>query len=136
MARVRVSHRVIESRVRRLLQAKNGGLAKDMMRRGRRVERRAKKIVQVNTGQLRASINTQPTTYRGYPAADIGTNLRHAMWAHDGTGIYGPRGQYITPRRAKVLRWYAKGGKPIFARRVRGMRGSHFLERALPAARD
>lgn len=127
---------MIESRVRRLLQDKRGGLAKDMMRRGRRVERRAKKLVQVDTGHLRSNINTQPTTYRGYPAADIGTNVFYARWAHDGTGIYGPRGRYITPRRAKFLRWYSKSsGKPIFAKRIRGMRGSHFLERALPAAR-
>lgn len=44
--------------------------------------------------------------------------VRHAMWVHDGTGIYGPRRRPIVPRRGKylVFRPYrligpVKGGK-------------------------
>lgn len=39
---------------------------------------------------------------------------KHAKWVHDGTGIYGPRGTPIVPRKARFMRfqidgkWFAK----------------------------
>lgn len=46
---------------------------------------------------------------------------RIARWVYKtGTGIFGPTGQYITPTRAKVLRWVCTDGTVHFARRVRG----------------
>lgn len=78
-----------------------------------------------------------------------------ARWDSEGTGIYGPRKQVIRPRHARLLAWPAPGGRAaklfsvrtspgktargtgrhagmIFARFVRGARGT----RALQEARD
>ncbi|MFJ9719883.1 HK97 gp10 family phage protein [Streptomyces sp. NPDC101213] len=51
-------------------------------------------------------------------------------WLEKGTGIYGPRGQRIYPRRAKVLRW-EDGGRVFFAPSIKGMRPQPFMRRAL-----
>jgi hypothetical protein len=76
-------------------------------------------------------------TYRGLPAARIGTPLRRARWIHDGTGIYGPRRTPIRPTRAKRLVFKPKGSKRIvFAKSVKGMKANPFLKDALPAAKD
>lgn len=40
----------------------------------------------------------------------VGTNLHYAPYVEYGTGIYGPKGQPIRPKTAKVLAWRATGG--------------------------
>ncbi|MCC6192063.1 MAG: hypothetical protein IT318_23790 [Anaerolineales bacterium] len=56
-----------------------------------------------------------------------------------GTGIYGPRGVVIRPRRARALH-FTVGGREVFARFVRGVRPSPMLgvayRRWLPGARE
>jgi hypothetical protein len=122
-----------------------GGLARDMLRRGLKVESAAKrnlagangKPARVDTGQTRASVSTRMVTYRGYPAARIGTSLRRARWIHDGTGIYGPQRTPIRPKRARYLRFQPKGsGRVVYTKSVKGMRANPFLKDALDAARD
>lgn len=57
----------------------------------------------------------------------------YGRFQNDGTGIYGPDGVPITPRRAGgvlVFDWPAAGGV-VFARRVRGTEPTHFWERTL-----
>jgi len=55
-------------------------------------------------------------------------------WLTGGTGIYGPTGQVIRPRRAKALR-FEIGGEVIFAAWVRGMKPNRFDQRALARMR-
>jgi|GEM_PF-1569488 len=51
-------------------------------------------------------------------------------WITGGTGIFGPTGQVIRPKQAKVLHfWYR--GKEVFAAWVRGMRPNPFVDRAM-----
>lgn len=123
-----------------MLVSPTGGVAKDLFRRGKKVEARAKLNLQrhpkrVNTGLLRSSINTQLIALGGKPAVRVGTNVFYAVFVHDGTGIYGPKGTYIYPKTAKVLAWKGKGGKKMYAYRVKGMEPNHFLADAMSAAK-
>jgi hypothetical protein len=127
------------------LASPTGGVAKDMLRRGLKVESAAKRNLggangrpkRIDTGQTRASITTRMVTYKGMPAARVGTSLRRARWIHDGTGIYGPRRTPIRPKTAKRLRFKPKGGNRIvYAKSVKGMKANPFLKDALPAAAD
>ena len=61
----------------------------------------------------------------------------YAMFVHDGTGIYGPRGQRIFPKRAKFLVFPSEGARGqwfggfVFARSVRGQPSQPWLIKAL-----
>lgn len=48
-------------------------------------------------------------------------------WLRFGTGIYGPRGTPIVPKKYKFLK-FDIGGETIFARSVRGMKGHDFIQ--------
>lgn len=137
----KINHKVHQQTVKAILQSPSGGVAKDLFRRGKKVESAAKRNLQrpprrINTGYLRSSIHTQLITGAGAPYVVVGTNVWYAVLVHDGTGIYGPKGTYIVPKVAKALSWRVKGGKRIFALKVKGMRPNPFLKDALPAAKD
>ncbi len=125
----------------RLRAAMADPIGRNMMKRGLRVESRAKELIstspkRVNTGRLRSSIRTIPIPYMGTYGAAIGTNVYYALWVHDGTGLYGPRRMKITPKRGKYLKFTPKGSsRPVFARSVKGMKPNPYLRDALPAAR-
>lgn len=89
-----------------------------------------------DTGALSASIEITQVTVDGAIAFKVGSKLPYARFVHDGTGIYGPRGQMIKPVRAKALRWQGPGGDAIFAKQVRGIKPNPFLRDALIAIRD
>jgi hypothetical protein len=57
--------------------------------------------------------------YVGSDAVIIGNRERYAVFTR-GTGIYGPTGQPIRPKRAKVLSWKGAGGQRFAFRSVRG----------------
>jgi hypothetical protein len=139
MSTVRITHRLGTGSVKSILQGEP--LFRDMLRRGLLVETKAKHNLsddpkRVDTGRLRSSINTNITRTALGPVVRIGTTVKYAMWVHEGTGVFGPRGSRIYPKRAKVLKWNPKGSsKPVFRRSVAGMRPNHFLRNALPAAR-
>lgn len=144
MARVSYSQRLDLAAVQALLTSPQGGVTRDLLRRGLQVETQAKRNLggiggpkRVDTGRLRASITTQVVLRDGAPAVVVGTNVVYARWIHDGTGIYGPKGQRIQPKRAKRLRWPdpRRPGRYIFARSVAGIRPNPFLKNALSAAR-
>ena len=131
--------------VQQLLTGTNGAVYRDMLRRGLLVETKAKTNLQsdpsrVDTGRLRGSIRARMITLDGVPTARVGTNVEYALFVHDGTGIYGPRGQYIVPVNKSVLRWKTKGmGKSsangyTYAKKSSGMRPNPFLKNALSAA--
>lgn len=146
-----VRHRLDRTAIQRLLTSPEGGVAKDMFRRGLRVETKAKQLLgsdpkRVDTGRLRASINTQAYTVNGKPVVAVGTDVEYATYVHEGTGLYGPRAQYIVPVNKQVLRWKTRGrgqaarrkagtGGYTFAMRSAGMRPNPFLKNALSAAR-
>jgi phage gpG-like protein len=125
--------------MRARLYAPNGPVARDLYRRGIRVQTRARQILReagrIDTGRLVNSITVQMITRAGAPVAQIGTNVEYARFIHDGTGIYGPRGAPIRPKRGDFLVFTPKGStQVVFARQVRGIRPTPYLKNALPAA--
>lgn len=144
VATVRTFQRLDRDAIRALLTSPQGGVARDLLRRGLRVESRAKLNLsgvggsgpkRVDTGRLRASINTSLGTRNGQPAVTVGTNVAYARYVHDGTGIYGPRRRPIRPRRGKYLRFRPRGSRGyVYVREVRGMAPNPFLADALAAA--
>lgn len=61
----------------------------------------------------------------------------YAVYQHEGTGIYGPKGKPIRPVRAKLLTWVDPDtGKRIWAKEVRGTPAKKYLERAINFALD
>lgn len=145
MANARVTHRLNPVAIRALLAGDEGPVARELLVRGYRVQSRAKQNLsgstgsgpkRVDTGRLRASITVQLVRRGGYPAVRIGTNVKYAMWVHDGTGLYGPRHTYIYPKVKRYMRWRPKGGTGfVYARRTKGMRGNPFLTDALEHTR-
>lgn len=124
-----------------LLTSPSGAVAKDLYRRGIKVQAKAKLNLQrsprrIDTGTLRSSIQVQLLTIGGQPVVRVGTNLFYAIYVHDGTGIYGPKGVPIRPKTAKILAWRSRTGKKIFAHQVKGMKPNPFLRDAVSAAKD
>ena len=141
MATARVRHVHDKAALDTLLRSTNGAVAKDLFRRGKKVEAKAKKNLQrppkrVDTGHLRSSIHTTLLTVNGLPAVQVGTKVFYAIWVHDGTGIYGPRGTPIRPVQAKMRSWKNKKGKRVYAKQVLGMKPNPFLRDAMDAAKD
>jgi hypothetical protein len=132
--------------IQQLLEGRNSGVVKDLIRRGTLVESAAKKNLRrsptrVNTGRLSSSITWRLVEYRGHPAVWVGTTVKYAIFVHEGTGLYGPRHKMIRPVNKKVLRWKVRGGGRksrkgyTYAKWSRGMRPNPFMKDALPAAR-
>lgn len=145
----RVYHTSDHSVLQQMFNSPNGAVAKDLMKRGKRVESRAKRNLsgiggsgpkRVDTGHLRSSIKTDLVFRRGGMGVRVGTNVYYARYVHDGTGIYGPKHMVIKPKRSHFLVFRSKlyGNKKglVFARSVKGMRANPFLAAALPAFRN
>jgi hypothetical protein len=130
-----VSHRPNPGVISRTLGARSGGVARDMERRGRNVQARARQLVGVDTGHLRSRIFVQLIPARGGPgwAARIYVDdVAYAKFHHDGN--YHRQGRWIRPVRARALR-LRFGSRVVFAAKVRSFGGNPFLQRALPAGR-
>ncbi|MGW5820087.1 hypothetical protein [Streptomyces noursei] len=85
------------------------------------------------TGHLAASINTDIDYCRPDGVkATIGTSVPYAEYNHEGTGLWGPTGTYIVPRRAKYM-VFEIDGRTIYAKRVRGYPGTEFLIKGMHA---
>lgn len=122
-----------------LASLKTQASSDDLRVRANRVLSAARRLTPVDQGRLRASeaieFSLVSTGYGMAPVARIGSNLPYAIYVHEGTGIYGPKGTPITPKRGRFLVFTPKGAKgPVFARSVRGMKGTPFLRDALKAA--
>lgn len=124
---------VNQATVQKMLRNPKGQVARGILKLGKKVERKAKRLVPVDHGILRNSINTELIIRRG-PVARIGTNVKYALYVHEGTGIHGPKGVPITPKHGKVLVFTAKKtNQLVFARSVKGMKGTPYLRNALIA---
>jgi len=74
-----------------------------------------------NTGSLLRNIRAKAT--------DNGIEVSfpfYAQYLEFGTGIYGPKGEVIRPKTAKVLSWES-GGKRHYASYVKGMTPAPFI---------
>lgn len=144
-----VTHKFNDKVLEYILHSPSGPLAKELLKRGARVETRAKHNLggglsgpkRVNTGHLRSSIKVQLVSLPTGLAVRVGTNVHYALYVHEGTGLYGPKHTLIKPKYGKVLvfasaKYGAKKGKfrgKVVARSVKGMKPNPFLKDALPA---
>lgn len=121
-----------QTNIRKMFANPKGPVARGILRMAKKVERQAKRLAPVDKGQLRASITSNIAYRAGLPIGRVGTNVKHAIWVHNGTGIYGPRGMRIRPKTAKFLKFKPKGSnKFVYAKSVRGMKARPFLRDAL-----
>src|SRR5688500_19538142 len=118
-----------------LLYNPAGPVVRMVARVGLEVVAEAKRRVPVDKGLLRASIMGRVSITRKAVTATVGSPLEYALYVHQGTGLYGPKGYYIRPRKkGGVLRFKPKGASAfVFAKFVRGQRPQRFLVEALEA---
>ena len=111
----------------------NDPVVRDILReQARMVAGAARKRAPRRTGRLAGSISSRVATAGGKAAGIVTATAPYARFVHDGTGIYGPRGQMIRPRRARMLSWRDRDtGEQIFAKAVRGVPPRPFLIQAL-----
>lgn len=144
-----ITHKLDNAAIGAILHSPSGGVAKDLLRRGYRVQAKAKRNLgggegypkRVNLGHLRNSIAVDLATINGQLTVRVGSNLKYALYVHQGTGLYGPRHRVIRPKSAKFLvfkskKYGAKKGKfkgKVVVPYVRGMKPNPFLARALSA---
>lgn len=76
--------------------------------------------------QLPRTIRWRVYDQHGQVVGEVYTDAEYARYVHEGTGIYGPEGRPIRPRRARVLSW-RNGGRRRYAASVRGQRPQPFL---------
>lgn len=63
----------------------------------------------------------------------IAVGEQYMKWQNEGTGIYGPSGQPITPHKQGGVLVFDGVGGIVFARQVRGTEPTHFWERTIDA---
>lgn len=135
MATVSVRLELNQRQINRMLRSPNGLVARNMRRRGRKVQRHAQRNVNSRTGRLAGSIQVRQIMENGGPGVEVYTSLHYAMWVHEGTGIYGPRGRPITARRpGGYLKFQGRYGGIVYTKSVRGQRPNPFLRDALRSA--
>ena len=130
---VEIDHTALDE----LLRGRSGPVVADLARRTRNVEGEAKRLAPVDTGRLRSDIWSEVGVVDGAPTGRVGSSVNYALHVHEGTGLWGPTGQRITPRSAKVLRWTrgrGAGQAVHFARSVAGSPPKRYLRNALAAA--
>lgn len=127
--RIDVNNRLIN----RLLRSPAGPLARNMLTRGNRVRREARRRINSQSGALARSITVDVVVENGGAGVRVGTSLHYARYVHDGTGIYGPRHRPIKPTRKKALAFSA-GADTVIVASSPGQRGTQFLREALSAA--
>lgn len=136
MATISFRWELNESELREFTLGSTGPIVRDLERRATAVVNGAKRRCPVNTGRLRASITKEVIIDSNSPVARVGTNVEYAIFVHNGTGIYGPRGTPIVPRVSRFLVFTPRGSSDkVFARQVRGIRPRPFLKEALEDAR-
>lgn len=139
---------ISSQQMQQLLASPRGPVYAEILRRGNRVLRQARRLVPVDQGTLKSSLTMEMRQNKGVPIAVVGSSLKYALYVHEGTGLYSKRSRgYIRPVRASVLRWPNKGGgggarryvggrtkSYTFSMRSKGFPGRPFLTAALPAA--
>lgn len=119
----------------RLLESPEGPVAKDLLRRGNRVETAAARLCPVESGRLRSSISHELDRDERGLVVRIGTNVEYARFVEEGTGLYGPHKQRIFPTKAQALA-FTIGGRKVIVSSIAGARAQPYLRPALRAGQD
>lgn len=131
-----------DAAIERLLSSPDGEVGREVRRVADRTANLARAMAPVDDGYLRASIRVETDSHPGGISATVYSTVHYAIYVHEGTGIYGPRGAPIRPRRGRYLVFEARNarttprgrGQLVFARQVRGQRPQRFLLNALRIA--
>lgn len=128
-----------------LLNDPDGPVGRDILRRTLKVEARAVELCPVDEGRLRADISHEVGRDANGLYGVVGVSLDYGLDVERGTGLFeesvpdvapsASKGQRITPKNAKALRFVA-GGEVIYRTSIKGMRPRPFLRPALAAADD
>jgi len=132
-ARARVALRWDDAAVRRAIGDPGGPVGDALMRLAREVATSARRRAPRATGQLAGSIRAELGGRGGSLQARVVADAPHAVYVHEGTGVYGKRGRMIRPRAARVMAWRDSGGGWVFAKKVRGVPPRPFLKQAAEA---
>jgi hypothetical protein len=127
------------AQIRNFLYSPGGPVVRGVRRWSREVRDVAIINAPKDTGELAGSSLVDMNTHPGFVVGVISFRARHAIWVHEGTGIYGPRGRPIRRRGGGFMRFPNRNGvgprgRPrafVYARSVRGQRGQPFLVYAL-----
>lgn len=87
----------------------------------------------LRTGFLKSSLRTRTFPGRVGPTVRYIAVPEYAYWQEVGTGLYGPLGRWITPKRAKVLHWVNEAGRDVYARRTKGVPPKRYFKKGLEA---
>lgn len=139
---MRIEFELDEPAVRRLLQSPDGDVARAVRQLADRTANLARGMAPVDSGALRASIRVEVRYSSAEVKAWVYTPLEYGLYVHEGTGIYGPLGRPIRPKRGQFLVFEARNarttapgrGRLVFAREVRGQRPQRYLLEALRTA--
>ena len=101
----------------------------------RRVANAARTLAPADKGTLRSSINEELVARGNTLVGRVYSDAPQATYLSQGTGIYGPSGQPIRPKRASMLVFKPKGSSEfVFTNEVKGARPNKFMLRALEQA--
>jgi hypothetical protein len=108
----------------------SGPVHREVSSKVRKVDAIGTATAPVKEGRLRNARNSgvrdEGTRLVGYVEFTVDYAIYHAK----GTGIYGPRGRKITPKKAKAL-VFRVNGELVFAKSVRGIKPNPWLVKAL-----
>lgn len=100
------------SAIAHLLHGRDGLVAKDMYKRGLRVQAGALRQVGKRTGKLARSIKVDMRV-RPLTAAYVGSNVRYALMHHEGTKPH----TIVSPAVGRMIT-FVSGGRRVYARKV------------------
>lgn len=131
-----------DAEIDRLLRSPEGDVYKAVRTVVLATRNLAVSMAPVDDGPLRASLRTKMEATTREVKGWVYSDLEYALYVHEGTGIYGPKGQPIRPKRGRYLVFEARNarttprgrGNIVFARQVRGQHPQRFLLEALRAA--
>ena len=116
--------------LRKLARGVPPEMRRGMLRFVTYAEGRAIGLAPAVTGNLRASITSG---LEGVQDGYLKATAPYAIYVHEGTGRYGPKGVDIKPVKAKALCFFWQGRQRFF-KRVRGVKPRPFLQQGIDQA--
>lgn len=105
--------RINQAAMQRLMTSPDGPVVRHVAGITRRVRNEIVRRAPVDEGRLRASFDTSVETRGRQVVGRVWSPLDYALYLHTGTGIYGPKGTVIRPRRREALRFKPGRGRTV-----------------------
>ena len=121
-----------QAAIHQLLYGESGLVRRKVREVTENVADRCRVLAPNRDGTLRASIKTAVRVSGTKVVGHVYSDLEYSVYVQRGTGIYGPVGRPIRPRRSPML-VFDVGGRTVFARQVRGTPPQPFMLEALRA---